>query len=191
MEHRLLLIKHSLPEPIPGLDANQWHLSDEGRRRCDALAESVAPYAPKIIVTSQEPKAKETADLLASTLRVPVEAAPNLHEHDRTGVPWLGQDEFEAAVRSFFDRPNDLVFGRETARDAGFRFSRAVEAAVARHPTGTIAIVAHGTVISLYVAGKTEVDPFPLWQRLGLPSLVVLALPDGRLVEIIERAWTT
>jgi broad specificity phosphatase PhoE len=183
----LLLIKHSLPEPIAGLDANTWRLSEVGRRRCTALAERVAPYAPKIIVTSQEPKAGETGELVGRALGLPVESGPDLHEHDRRGVPWLGQDEFETAVRQFFDRPDDLVFGRETAHSAGFRFSRAVEAAVTRHPTGTIAIVAHGTVISLYVAAKTGIDAFQTWQRLGLPSVVVLSLGDGRLVDIIER----
>jgi broad specificity phosphatase PhoE len=184
---QLLLIKHSIPEPIIDLAANKWHLSEEGRRRCTALAERVALYAPAIVVASQEPKAMETADLRASALSIPIESAPNLHEHDRTGVPWLGQDEFKTAVHEFFDRPSDLVFGRETAHEAESRFSVAVEATLTRHPTGTIAIVAHGTVISLYVAAKTGIDACQTWQRLGLPSVVVLSLADGRLVEIIER----
>jgi broad specificity phosphatase PhoE len=185
-ERRLLLIKHSLPVPVPRIDAHDWQLSDKGRHRCNALAERVAPYAPTIIVTSLEPKARETGDLVGRALNIPVESAPNLHEHDRTGVPWLDQDLFETAVRTFFDRPNDLVFGRETARESASRFSRAVEETLARHPTGTLAIVAHGTVISLYLAAKTGIDPFPLWQRLGLPSFVVLPQASGQRVEIVD-----
>jgi broad specificity phosphatase PhoE len=131
----LLLIKHSLPEPIADLDANRWHLSDAGR-----------------------PKARETGELVGRALGVPVESAPDLNEHDRTGIPWLGQVDFEAAVRLFFERPNDLVFGGETAHEAETRFSGAVEATLTRHPTGTVAIVAHGAVISLYVAAKTGID---------------------------------
>jgi broad specificity phosphatase PhoE len=183
----LLLIKHSLPVPIPGINAHDWQLSDEGRRRCDALSRRIAPYAPTSIVTSLEPKARETGDLVGRALNVPVESAPDLHEHDRTGVPYLGKEEFESTIRAFFDRPNDLVFGHETAHEAESRFSRAVEETLARHATGTIAIVTHGTVISLFVAAKFRLNPFSLWRRLALPSFVVVSPGDDGPVEIFDH----
>jgi broad specificity phosphatase PhoE len=186
IQRRLLLIKHSLPEPIAGLDAHHWRLSEAGRDRCIALANRLTRYAPTIIVTSQEPKARETADIVGRALGLSVESAPDLQEHDRTGVPWLGQEQFETSVRAFFDHPDERVFGRETADQAAARFSGAVDAIVARRRAGTIAIVSHGTVISLYVAAKTGDDPITLWQRLGLPSLVVLALPSRRLIEVVD-----
>jgi hypothetical protein len=46
--------------------------------------------------------------------------------------------------------------------------------------------VAHGTLISLYVARAAGVEPVPLWQRLGLPAFVVLALPARSLVAVVE-----
>src|SRR5437588_121956 len=49
-------------------------------------------------------------------------------------------------------------------------------------------VVAHGTVITLLVAGWCGVEPFPLWERLGLPSYVVLELPERRIVEVVESA---
>jgi hypothetical protein len=42
-------------------------------------------------------------------------------------------------------------------------------------------------VIALYVAARAGVDPLPLWRRLGLPSFVVLSLPDMTLVEIVDQ----
>lgn len=185
-DRHLLLVKHSLPEPIRGLDAIRWHLSAEGRARCAALADRIGPHAPAALFTSNEPKARETALRLGQALGLPAQSAPNLHEHDRTGVPWLGQDEFESSIRAFFTNPDESVFGRATARQATARFV-AAEAILARHQTGTVAVVAHGTVISLYFAAKTGIDPFPLWQRLGLPSLVVLELADNHVVEVVER----
>src|SRR5215217_3297235 len=164
-QRRLLLIKHSLPAPIRGIDAHQWSLSDEGRRRCELLAERIRPYTPTAIFTSQEPKAQETAEIVGRVLSVSVEPFAGLHEHDRTGVPWLGQDQFDAAIRSLFDHAEELVFGRETAEQARARFSDAIDSILDGHPTGNIAIVAHGTVISLYLAAKTGIDPFPMWQR--------------------------
>ncbi len=48
-------------------------------------------------------------------------------------------------------------------------------------------IVAHGTVIALFVAYRAGVAPFPLWRRLGLPSLVELALPDYAMTAITDE----
>ena len=55
------------------------------------------------------------------------------------------------------------------------------------HTADNVVIVAHGTVITLYVAQHTGVEPLPLWRRLGLPSFVVLSLPDLGMLDVIER----
>lgn len=47
-------------------------------------------------------------------------------------------------------------------------------------------MVAHGTVIALAVARAAGVAPFPLWRRLGLPSVVLLSRPGLALVEVVE-----
>jgi broad specificity phosphatase PhoE len=186
-ERRLLVIRHSNSAPIPCLDAHFWKLSSVGRTRGAALAEALAPHSPGLLATSREPKAQETAEIVGRALGVLVEPVPDLHEHDRTGVPWLGQEQFETAVRTFFDRPHERVFGNESANEALSRFATAVDGVLTHHMTGSVAVVAHGTVISLYVAAKTGIEPFPLWQRLGLPSFVVLDPAGGRLLEIVEQ----
>ena len=185
MRH-LILVKHSLPDTDQAVPAAEWRLGNEGRRRCAALAERLVAYQPTAIVTSIEPKAAETGALVAARLGVPVSSAPGLHEHDRRGVPFAPQQDFEVAVERFFTHPDRLVFGAETANAAGERFASAVNRTLTAYSTGTIAIVAHGTVISLFVARRTGVDGFALWRRLGLPSFVVLSLPDLRLVTTVE-----
>ncbi len=50
----------------------------------------------------------------------------------------------------------------------------------------SLAVVAHGTVISLYVARKTGADPYALWKRLNTPSYVVMTLPELQLIEVVE-----
>jgi broad specificity phosphatase PhoE len=151
------------------------------------LAAALKPYGPARLATSWEPKALETAELVGRALGVTVEPVLDLHEHDRTGVPWLDREAFEGAVRSLFDRSSERVFGNESADEALTRFRAAVESVLARQPDGTVAVVAHGTVISLYVAAVTGVEAFPLWQRLGLPSFVVLSRPAGQPIEIVEH----
>jgi len=184
---KLILIKHSLPEMVPGLPANRWHLAEAGRLRCKALAEQVAPYRPDVIVASTEPKAAETAELLAGALQKPWHVAAGLHEHERGDVGWIDREHFEAQVAEFFKRPGALVFGSETADQAHERFAAAIAAVTAQYPARSLAVVTHGTVISLFVARSAGVEPFPLWSRLGLPSFVVLSLPKLELVSVVEH----
>ncbi len=69
------------------------------------------------------------------------------------------------------------MLGHETAAQAGDRFTRAIDAVLAAYPDDTVAVVAHGAVLSLYLAQVVGIDPYPFWQRLGLPAFVVLARP--------------
>ncbi len=186
----LILIKHSLPEINPNLPAAEWHLSAEGRQRCERLADRLAQHQPQALYCSREPKAQETARLVAQRLGLSARPLDGLQEHARRSEVYTCQDEFEASMRRFFDRPQDLVFGEETAAQAQARFSAALNTLLAQHPDQTLAIVAHGTVITLFTL-LTNASPtlpaFELWQRLGLPSLVVLERPGLKLRQVVEQ----
>ncbi len=184
---KLILVKHSLPEIFPSVEASQWQLSPDGRRRCAPLASLLAVHEPGPIIASREPKAAETAGIIATLLGRSYEVAEGLHEHDRTGVAWLGAAEFEARVAAFFAHPDELVFGQETASAAWRRFNQAIEQLLQRYPVGNPVVVTHGTVISLFVAQAACIDGFALWKRLGLPSFVVLALPGFQLIRVDEQ----
>lgn len=175
----LILIRHSMPEIVPGVPASQWSLSDEGRRRCDELAERLAAYEPHVIVTSLEPKAIETGQIVARALGLPTETAPSLHEHERPKVELFGtRQQFEAQVVRLFEHPEELIFGNETADEAHSRFADAIGKVLEAHPSGNLAIVTHGTVLTLFVARAAGLDPVPFWKQLGLPAFVALSLPD-------------
>lgn len=180
----LVLVKHAMPTLVPGVPAASWTLSDAGRRACAPLAARLAEHDSAVIVTSTEPKAAETGRLVAAALNLPDSTAPGLHEHDAGETPLLGETAWRATIARFFAEPDALVFGRETAAQAGQRFAEAVAAAVDGHATGTTVIVAHGRVISLFVAQTNPVDPFALWGELGLPSFVVLSWP-GRVLRTV------
>ena len=183
---RLILIKHALPEVVPGKPPSSWLLSEAGKKSCRPLAERLRGYGPQVVVTSTEPKANETGLRMSSVLGLPFESAPDLHETKRETVDYYSMaDEWHARVSEFFSRPDELVLGEETANQATARFTNAVDAVLERNPERTVAIVCHGTVISLYAASLTGIDPFPLWERLGMPSFVVMA-PD-EIVEVVER----
>lgn len=181
----LILVKHSTPHIIPTLPAHTWHLSAAGEQRCLPLARLLTPFSPASIVSSREPKAAETAAHVAANLHTSWRPGEGLHEHDRTHVPFLTREQFDDAMATFFSHPEALCFGQETAQQARVRFQTAIDTALRETPTGNIIVVAHGTVISLFVAHHTGLPAYPLWQRLGLPSFVVLTLPELSLVEIV------
>jgi broad specificity phosphatase PhoE len=183
----LILGRHSLPEFCTDVPASQWRLSDEGRRRCGLLAQRLAPYGLDVVVSSDEPKAVETARIVARWFGVPSEAVEGLREHDRSNVVGLDRDRFHDAVGRLFAHPDELVFGRETAEEARLRFASSLDRVLERHPSANIAVFAHGTVLSLYLAHIAGLDAHAFWQRLGLPCFVVLSCPDLRLVTVVEN----
>jgi len=52
------------------------------------------------------------------------------------------------------------------------------------HPDQTVLVVAHGTVISLFVSWLTGEDGYLLWDKLGLPSFLVLDVKSKALLKI-------
>lgn len=186
VEHRVILVRHSLPELDSSVPAREWHLSAVGRRRCRPLAQRLAAYGPAVIVSSEEPKAVETAEIVGQVLDLPTGAAPGLHEHDRSNTSGLDVVRFRAAIQRLFAHPDDLVYGCETADQARRRFAAAVDGVLDCYPDVSLAVVTHGTVLSLYAAGRAGCDAYALWQRLGLPSFVVLSRSDLGLLEVVE-----
>src|SRR4051812_47997211 len=122
---KLILIKHAAPYVIPGTPPEQWTLSDKGRESCAALAEALREYSPVVFYASEEPKARETAELAASRIGTSVKTETDLREHDRTNVPHMRSGEFISHMELFFRRPGERVLGRETADEALARFESA------------------------------------------------------------------
>lgn len=184
---RLILIKHSLPVLDPAIPAPDWVLSAEGRRRAERLARQLDSLAPAVIAASPEPKAIETASILAAHHQLPVQVVDDLREHERRRVGYLSDSAFQAAVIATLRRPDEPVFGEETATAARQRFTAAISTVLAATPPErSLAVVTHGTVLALYIAAATGVDVVTLWRQLGLPSYVVLSRPELALVEIVD-----
>jgi broad specificity phosphatase PhoE len=163
----LIFIRHSQSQPDSEIPSRLWQLTDEGRRRCEPLAEQLIPYELDVIMTSTEPKAIETGELVAQKLEIPCRVMENLHEHERETAPFFDtQEEFREAVANLFVRPTELVFGDETAFEAQARFSEAVESVIAAYPQNNIAIVTHGTVLSLFASQYTRQESYAIWQSL-------------------------
>lgn len=178
MSRQLVFIRHAAVQIKPGIPSKEWRLSNNGRSCASRLAPQIASYHPTRLITSSELKASETGEIIANVLGLPCQTAPELHEHDRQGVTFFeSREEFVAAVTRFFRYPDKLIFGNETAHQALERFDTAVNHLITQYPTDTLAIVTHGTVLTLFLAHHNQFNPIPFWTNIKLPDFFVVNLP--------------
>ncbi|NHZ71845.1 MAG: hypothetical protein GWP17_02015 [Aquificales bacterium] len=172
---QIFLIRHANVIRDPAVSSHEWQLSANGRSRTKQLAHTLTNH-PTRLVTSTEAKAAETGQILADIWGIPCTTAPNLHEHDRRGVPYQpNQAEFESKIANFLARPDELIYGNETAVQALVRFKTAVALQLEQYPTDTLGIVAHGTVITLLMSHyNPALTPLTFWQNLSMPDFYEL-----------------
>ena len=103
-------------------------------------------------------RAVSTAEIIGTALGRPLSTLPDLCEHKRDGASRPQSDQaFLALLARFFDHPDELIFGTETASEALVRFTAALRHVLAQEPKDVI-VVGHGTVLSLYLGA---IDLFP------------------------------
>ncbi|MFC4639703.1 histidine phosphatase family protein [Deinococcus hohokamensis] len=173
MPRTLHLIKHGRPRMVPGTPAHDWALAPDALGDLPALIDRLRPH-PELVVSSEEPKAVATAQALAAALGTPHRRMLGLHEHLRYTTGFVSPEAFQAQVDRFFREPGALVMGEESADDARTRFRNAVHAVMQGNPQDTVAVVAHGTVISLLAAEGSGRDPAVLWRSLEFLGHVTL-----------------
>lgn len=171
---KLILVKHAPPEISPQVISHRWVLAEEGRRRCDWLADELRAHGVSRLCSSLEPKALETAALVAVQMGLAVEPCRDLQENDRTELGFVGPDQLRRRLHEFFAQPERTIIGNETANDALRRFARSIRNIISKGHGEASAIVTHGTVLSLFVAHHNTIAPYDLWSSLGLPSYLVL-----------------
>lgn len=172
---KLYLIRHAKPKQDPSLPAAEWQLSEDAYEALDALGHKLKTKDINCIVTSSEPKAKATAEYLAAQLTIACYEQAGLEEHYRRSTPFMSQERWLETINNFFQKPDECILGEETANEAKWRFSRAVALASSNYGE-SIAIVSHGTVISLFVAEHKKLDAWQLWQSLKMPDLIELII---------------
>jgi broad specificity phosphatase PhoE len=139
------------------------------------------------MIASKELKAQQTAQVIAQALKLPLGIEFDLHEHERPQAAGLNsREQFETQLSAFFDHPDRLIFGSESADEAYLRFSGTLDRLIKTYPQESLVLVSHGTVISLFVSRRCGVAPFHFWKQLGLPSIIVLSLPGFQLQYVIE-----
>lgn len=181
MAKPLILIRHSAPMVDTHQPAHTWPLNPEGVRRCVSLAETLRPHTPTRIITSTERKAQQTGQIIADMLGLPLNMADGFQEHDRTQVTGLDTATFKAQVIRLLTHPDQLVFGQETGTQVQQRFTQAIQNTLRQYPTDTLAIVTHGTALTLFLSTHNPINAITFWKTLDLPCFFLLDLVTFKL----------
>jgi probable phosphoglycerate mutase len=185
----VLLVRHGLTPTtgriLPGRSRG-LHLSDEGRRQAEGIAERLK-LLPKIAAIYASPleRARETATPLARARGLAVRVERGLIECD-VGA-WVNWSIRRAARRPEWAviqrHPSGFRFpGGESFLEIQARMTSTVERLVARHAGRAIVLVSHADPIKTLVAHALG-TPLDLFQRIMISpaSITALAYRPGGL----------
>jgi broad specificity phosphatase PhoE len=91
---------------------------------------------------------------------------------------------FVQTIQAAMNQPQQLLYGEETFETACIRFTEAVNRIVATSQDETVALVSHGTILSLYIGSIVGKHPFDVWKMLHMPCYLVFSLPDMKVDDV-------
>ncbi len=172
MSRRLYVVRHASPTIDEEKPPRAWQLSEQGRREAYELGHRVG-LGPVRIWTSDEPKAVETASIMASLSGGPTAVHAGLREVS-FAARILPQAEFRERVGAYLDGTADPAF--EPYDEARHRVTRCLEE-IMDVEEGDIALVSHGRIITVLLGAILDRRlGSRLWARIGMPDFTVLDL---------------
>lgn len=176
MSRKLHIIRHADVIIDAKAQADAWSLSPDAEGDVVGLLDCFDPSPLRRVITSREKKAMQTGQILADALDLPIEARQGLEEHHRSQNDFLDAATFRTVVADFFARPNERVFGEESANASLKRFDATVRIVMDETDNDEL-IISHGRVISLFLAFRQKGDPMQIWSSLKLPDHVAIEWP--------------
>lgn len=160
------LIRHAHTEPRADVPSPEWGLTAEGREAARVLALRDQWLELTLVASSQEPKARATAEPIAVAAALDLRIERDLRE---AGRPWVDGD-YAAIARRYL--AGEETPGWEPADEVRERMQRAVRV-LSVEAGGPLAIVSHGLALSLL---------------LDLPPDEWQAMPFGEVVAVLDAA---
>jgi broad specificity phosphatase PhoE len=182
---RLILVRHARVALSSDAPPHEWRLTLEGRADAERLAGAPVLDGVSLVVTSPEPKACATAEPIARRLGAVLREDADLREAERGASSVDDRAAFVARVDGWFG--GRRVDGWEARDRAAARIQRCIGRLLDEW-SEDLAVVSHGTVLSLYLAalrGQPRVS-LEEWRAIPLPAVAVVDPVGRRVVE----SWT-
>lgn len=183
---KIFLVRHGTPVVSHEVPARDWPLSDAGRDAVTGLASQHDWPLVSGIYHSLEPKAKDTAKVLAQHLSAPLVAWPMLGEIPFETPIFYDPETFESFVRDFLQRGIQGPF-QETYHEAESRIVHALHSIVGQDGPGLPIAVSHGRILAVlwsYLLGtRLSVRQ---WREIPMPGLALVDLAGPSVIQ----PWT-
>jgi broad specificity phosphatase PhoE len=170
-------------------------LNETGRRQANEIAERLAGVEFVHIYSSGLMRAKETAAAFAG--KTPTTALPALNERPFGKFEGIFEDERDAKLFAEFKQRgsvlDDALDGGESLQSQADRVKAAVREIVARHPSGSVAIVAHGGVNPLVLAALLNIPVAEAVARIkqGNDEVYLVRLSTGQAPSVWKQVVRT
>ncbi|MGY1836451.1 bifunctional RNase H/acid phosphatase [Blastococcus sp. SYSU DS0510] len=160
------LLRHGQTEHTPERrfsGRNELPLSRTGRAEAEVAGERAAELGIEVVVASPLRRTRETAEIVAARLGLPVEFDDDLVELDFGALEGLSAEEARSrhplAVRRFMGDVTVAAPGGESVADVAGRVERARQRILTRHAGRTVLVVSHVTPIKLMLAAGLGTGP--------------------------------
>jgi len=183
-----LYVTHPQVVQDPAVPVPRWGLSPKGRERAERFANHKMAHAARRIISSNETKALELAQAIATISGVRVESGDKFGENDRSSTGFVPAERFEQLADAFFAEPTVSTEGWERAIDAQARVVAAFEAALLGHDSDVpVMFTGHGavgTLLKCHLGGR-RIARSEDQRRIGDPgggNVFVVRLNDRKLL---------
>jgi broad specificity phosphatase PhoE len=157
-------------------------LTEEGRRQAARAATRIARlFTPHLVVSSPYARARQTAEIIAGRLDLPVEIEPRLHERrfgDLRGKPYDAAEAarvFDAARHWHWRPPGE---DGESMEDVRLRVASVLDYLTVKYSTHEVIVVSHGGVMLAVWAHLTgNIKDIAIAPNCGI---VLVEYQDGR-----------
>lgn len=174
-------------------------LTDRGRQQARRVGRRITQlFRPEVIVSSPFARARQTSEILAEELRLPIEIVHDLHERDLGCLKGQSYEALRELVRTDpgYDPTNGWAWrpeGGESYEDVRLRVIVAIEELRQRYAGREIVVVSHGGVmlsVWAHIAGAWHGAHLPPNcgivlvehdHRQMYPPLIVEGLAEGEL----------
>ena len=163
----ITFLRHFETEVEKDKPAEEWDLSNKGKKDMERFLEEKEFEEFDIVMTSPEHKAKKTAEAVADRAGTSLKVLEELSEFNREGKFIEKQEDYFEAVRRLLE---DGKYGDwETREHAEKRLERFLEKA---EKYGKVLAVSHGMILTVLLAENFGKQPFKFWKQLGMGEKV-------------------
>lgn len=176
----LILVRHAMPEVERGIASKLWELSEASKEDCVLLAHALPDELAPTVYSSDEPKAQQTAAVIALRRGLATAVDPGFGEVDRSVSGWL--DDHRAAALRYLETGE--APGWEPRTQVVRRFSDAVVRAMDQPGEGDVVVATHGQAMSLFLDSRSRIEIGRFWEALTLPDAWRFWMETGELARV-------